>query len=187
MYATQRNGDALVSRSAGLVGSDHGALLVQALYPYSYEMQPGKEVSFEAGECFTLVEKSNEDWWHVKKGEQDIYVPANYMTEQRIEFSDSEATDSHGENSTLSPSSDDSYQDFQDETTNTSVEKTTSSSGKDSENIYMNTNDISERIYANITVDSQYGREVCIRTQTIRKCKHFCLYFSYELCEEQGS
>ena len=173
MYATQRNGDALVSRSAALVGNGHETLLVQALYPYSYEMQPGREVSFEAGECFILVEKSNEDWWHVRKGEQDIYVPANYMTESCIDFSDS---DSHGENSTVSPSSEDSYQDFQDDTTNVGEEETTSFHGDDSENIYMNVNDISEKIYANIPVDAKYGREVC--TQTTRKCKQLCMYLA---------
>lgn len=169
MYATQRNGDALVSRSAALVGNGHETLLVQALYPYSYEMQPGREVSFEAGECFILVEKSTEDWWHVRKGEQDLYVPANYMTESCIDFSDS---DSHGENSTVSPSSEDSYQDFQDDTTNVGEEETTSFHGD--ENIYMNVNDISEKIYANMPVDAKYGREVC--TRTTRKCKQLCMY-----------
>ncbi len=161
MYATQRNGDALVSRSAAVVGNGHETLLVQALYPYSYEMQPGREVSFEAGECFTLVEKSNEDWWHVKKGEQDIYVPANYMTESRIDLnSDSDTTDSHGENSTLSPSSEDSYQDIQDETTTSLGEEEKTSFGEDDSDIYMNMNDPEERIYANIPVNSK-GREVC--------------------------
>jgi hypothetical protein len=156
MYATQRNGDALLSRSAALVGNGHETLLVRALYPYSYEMQPGRQISFEAGECFILVEKSNEDWWHVRKGEQDIYVPANYMTESRIDLSDSDTT----VDSTLSPSSEDSYQDIQDETTNTAEEETTSFSEEDSEKIYVNVNNVEERIYANIPVNST-GREVC--------------------------
>jgi hypothetical protein len=156
MYATQRNGDALLSRSAALVGNGHETLLVRALYPYSYEMQPGRQISFEAGECFILVEKSNEDWWHVRKGEQDIYVPANYMTESRIDLSDSDTT----VDSTLSPSSEDSYQDIQDETTNTAEEETTSFSKEDSEKIYVNVNNVEERIYANIPVNST-GREVC--------------------------
>ncbi|XP_028396137.1 rho GTPase-activating protein 15-like isoform X2 [Dendronephthya gigantea] len=162
MYATPRNGDALVSRSAGLVGNGHETLLVQALYPYSYEMQPGREVSFEAGECFILVEKSNDDWWHVKKGEQDLYVPANYMTESCIDFSDSDTTDSLGENCTLSPSSEDSYQDIQDETANLDEEERTTFGREDSERIYMNVNDISGRIYANIPVKSN-GQEPSMR------------------------
>ena len=174
MYATQRNGDALLSRSAALVGNGHETLLVRALYPYSYEMQPGREVSFQAGDCFILVEKSNEDWWHVRKGEQDIYVPANYMTESRIDLSDSDATDSHGENSTLSPSSEDSYQDIQDETTSTAEEEITSFKEDDSEKIYVNMNNVEERIYANIPVNSN-GREVCV-FKLPDKCKHFCLY-----------
>jgi hypothetical protein len=159
MYATQRNGDALLSRSAALVGNGHETLLVRALYPYSYEMQPGRQISFEAGECFILVEKSNEDWWHVRKGEQDIYVPANYMTESRIDLSDSDTT----VDSTLSPSSEDSYQDIQDETTNTAEEETTSFSEEDSEKIYVNVNNVEERIYANIPVNST-GREVCTQS-----------------------
>jgi hypothetical protein len=170
MYATQRNGDALLSRSAALVGNGHETLLVRALYPYSYEMQPGRQISFEAGECFILVEKSNEDWWHVRKGEQDIYVPANYMTESRIDLSDSDTT----VDSTLSPSSEDSYQDIQDETTNTAEEETTSFSEEDSEKIYVNVNNVEERIYANIPVNST-GREVCTQNY-YRECKHFCLY-----------
>ena len=178
MYATQRNGDALVSRSAALVGNDHETLLVQALYPYSYEMQPGREVSFEAGERFILVEKSNEDWWHVRKGEQDIYVPANYMSESCIDFSDS---DSHEENSTISPSSEDSYQDFQDDR-NLGEEETTSFSGDGSERIYMNVNDATKKIYANIQVDANHGREVC--TKTTRKVNNYVCICP---CEEQGS
>ena len=151
----QRNGaggDALVERSSVHVGNGHETLLVQALYPYSYEMQPGRHVSFEAGECFVLVEKSNEDWWHVRKGEQDIYVPANYMSESRIDDfgGDDETTDS-----TLSPSSEDSYPDLHDETRNSvelGVEETTTFGGVASERIYMNVNNFSERIYANIPV-----------------------------------
>lgn len=158
MYTTQkvRPGDALVERSAALVGNGHETLLVQALYPYSYEMQPGRQVSFEAGDCFILVEKSNEDWWRVRKGEQDIYVPANYMSESRIDFGDDDATDS-----TLSPSSEDSYQDLQDEKTNGEVVEEATSFGKDDpERIYMNINCTSDKIYANIPVNSN-GREVC--------------------------
>lgn len=154
IYTAQRNADALVSRSAAAMGNSDKALRVQALYPYSYEVQPGRKISFEAGDYFILVEKSNEDWWHVRKGEQDIYVPANYMREFRIEFSDIETTD--GNDNTLSPSSDDSCQDD----ISAAGEETTTFGGCDSERIYANVPNTSERIYANIPVIAN-GREVC--------------------------
>lgn len=56
---------------------------VEALFPYSYEVRDGKTITFSTGERFTLLNKTNRDWWHVlRKGTQEpMYVPASYMKE----------------------------------------------------------------------------------------------------------
>ena len=58
---------------------------VEALYPYSYEAGDGRVISFSAGDRFTLLSKTNGDWWQVRKGsEKPMYVPATYMKEITI-------------------------------------------------------------------------------------------------------
>ena len=58
----------------------HGT--VEALYPYSYEAGDGRTIAFAAGDRFTLLNKTNGDWWQVRKGsEKPMYVPASYMKE----------------------------------------------------------------------------------------------------------
>lgn len=55
---------------------------VEALYPYSYEAGDGRTIAFSSGDRFTLINKTNGDWWQVRKGsERPIYVPASYMRE----------------------------------------------------------------------------------------------------------
>lgn len=59
-----------------------GGTFVEALYAYSYQAADGRQIAFTEGEIFTLIKKSNEDWWHVKRdGEKPMYVPATYMKE----------------------------------------------------------------------------------------------------------
>ncbi|XP_067020311.1 rho GTPase-activating protein 15-like isoform X1 [Acropora muricata] len=56
--------------------------IVEALFPYSYEARDERIVSFSAGDRFTLLDKTNDDWWQVQKeSEKPIYVPASYMKE----------------------------------------------------------------------------------------------------------
>ena len=58
--------------------------VVVALYSYTYESGDGKEISFDTGEEFVLLNKTNTDWWHVQRdGDKPIYVPASYMKEIR--------------------------------------------------------------------------------------------------------
>lgn len=55
---------------------------VEALYPYTYEAGDGRTIAFSAGDRFTLLNKTNGDWWQVRKGlEKPMYVPASYMKE----------------------------------------------------------------------------------------------------------
>lgn len=56
---------------------------VEALYPYSYEAGDGRTIAFSTGDRFTLLNKTNGDWWQVRKGseEKTMYVPASYMRE----------------------------------------------------------------------------------------------------------
>ncbi|XP_078378441.1 rho GTPase-activating protein 15-like isoform X3 [Oculina patagonica] len=55
---------------------------VEALYPYTYEAGDGRTIAFATGDRFTLLNKTNGDWWQVKKGsEKPMYVPASYMRE----------------------------------------------------------------------------------------------------------
>ncbi|XP_059484234.1 spectrin beta chain, non-erythrocytic 2 isoform X2 [Neocloeon triangulifer] len=50
---------------------------VKSLYPFS-----GQGMSMVKGELMFLLEKTNGDWWHVRRaGGQDGFVPANYVQE----------------------------------------------------------------------------------------------------------
>lgn len=58
---------------------------VEALFPYSYEAGDGRTIAFSTGDRFTLLNKTNGDWWQVRKGsEKPMYVPASYMKEITI-------------------------------------------------------------------------------------------------------
>lgn len=61
---------------------------VVALYKYSYVYE-GKTITFKKGEKFQLLDKPNGDWWHVRRWHEegkaeDIYVPANYVKEEKV-------------------------------------------------------------------------------------------------------
>lgn len=50
---------------------------VRALYPFS-----GQGIEIQRGEVMTLVQKTNDDWWNVRKAAgQEGFVPANYVKE----------------------------------------------------------------------------------------------------------
>ena len=61
-------------------------VVIEANFPYSYQ-HIGKAVSFDKGERFLLLEKSNNDWWKVRRGgrgrelAEDIFVPVTYVRE----------------------------------------------------------------------------------------------------------
>ncbi|XP_026133056.1 rho GTPase-activating protein 27-like [Carassius auratus] len=52
-------------------------------YEYKYTARDGREVSIKPNEHYILVAKTNETWWHVRKGETDkpFFIPATYVTE----------------------------------------------------------------------------------------------------------
>ena len=57
---------------------------VTVLYSYSYKSRNNEVVSILEGERLILVEKTNKDWWQVRRpGEQTrpFYAPANYLLE----------------------------------------------------------------------------------------------------------
>lgn len=58
---------------------------VLAKFDYSYS-HGGKTISFKIGDRFSLINKANADWWHVKRcsvngGFEEIYVPVLYVEE----------------------------------------------------------------------------------------------------------
>lgn len=64
---------------------------VTVLYSYSYpsssSSQDGGEVSMREGERLILLEKSNTDWWQVRRPgdkSQPFYAPANYLQEDGL-------------------------------------------------------------------------------------------------------
>lgn len=53
---------------------------VEVLYSYDYDTIEGKHISISKGDVFTLLAKSTEEWWKVRKGDKEkFYVPANYV------------------------------------------------------------------------------------------------------------
>lgn len=56
---------------------------LKALYDYDYKTSDGRDIVIRQGDTFTLLKKSNEDWWQViRDGEhKPIYVPAAYVKE----------------------------------------------------------------------------------------------------------
>ena len=58
---------------------------ILAKFDYSYT-HGGKTISFKIGDRFSLINKANADWWHVKRcgvngGIEEIYVPVLYVEE----------------------------------------------------------------------------------------------------------
>ena len=58
---------------------------VLAKFDYSYT-HGGKTVSFRIGDRFSLINKANADWWHVKRNDvnggcEELYVPVLYVEE----------------------------------------------------------------------------------------------------------
>jgi len=50
---------------------------VRSLYPFK-----GQDIEMEKGEVMFLLNKTNSDWWNVRKGNgQDGFVPAKYVRE----------------------------------------------------------------------------------------------------------
>ncbi|XP_073774196.1 rho GTPase-activating protein 27 isoform X5 [Danio rerio] len=52
-------------------------------YEYTYTARDGRNVSIKPNEHYILVNKTNEEWWHVQKDAADkpFYIPAKYVTE----------------------------------------------------------------------------------------------------------
>lgn len=52
-------------------------------YEFNYTARDGRMVSIKPNEHYTLVAKTNESWWHVRKDETDkpFFIPAMYVTE----------------------------------------------------------------------------------------------------------
>lgn len=61
-----------------------GQIQVQVDYDYEYKIKD-KVVTIRQGECYTLVKKTNQDWWQVRRegGSRAFYVPAQYVREVR--------------------------------------------------------------------------------------------------------
>lgn len=59
-----------------------GPVFIEVEYDYEYEYK-NKKIVIRQGERYILIKKSNEDWWQVKKDENDkpLYVPAQYVKE----------------------------------------------------------------------------------------------------------
>ena len=50
---------------------------VRTLYPYK-----GHGIEVKKGEVMFLLDKTNQDWWNIRKSSGDTgYVPANYVKE----------------------------------------------------------------------------------------------------------
>ena len=62
---------------------------IKAVYNYSYDYE-GIKVAFRKGEEFQLLQKTNQEWWLVRRWKsgsaQDFYVPAVYVKEIQGEF-----------------------------------------------------------------------------------------------------
>ncbi|XP_014353853.1 rho GTPase-activating protein 15 isoform X2 [Latimeria chalumnae] len=63
-------------------------VFLEAQYGYQYKAADGRLITISEGERFELLQKSNSDWWQVRrvgdlKKVKPIYVPAAYVTEVR--------------------------------------------------------------------------------------------------------
>ncbi|XP_026864309.2 rho GTPase-activating protein 12b isoform X2 [Electrophorus electricus] len=61
-----------------------GQVYVEVEYDYEYKAKD-RLISIHQGECYTLVRKTNDDWWQVRgeEGTKAFYVPAQYVREVR--------------------------------------------------------------------------------------------------------
>ncbi|XP_061695938.1 rho GTPase-activating protein 12-like isoform X4 [Syngnathoides biaculeatus] len=61
-----------------------GQVYIEVEYDYEYTSKD-RLVAIHQGECYMLVQKTNEDWWKVRKeeGSKAFYVPAQYVREVR--------------------------------------------------------------------------------------------------------
>ncbi|XP_051770139.1 rho GTPase-activating protein 27 isoform X1 [Ctenopharyngodon idella] len=52
-------------------------------FEYEYTARDGRTVSIKPNEHYTLVSKTNETWWHVRRDETEkpFFIPATYVTE----------------------------------------------------------------------------------------------------------
>ncbi|NWI29820.1 RHG09 protein, partial [Sula dactylatra] len=62
------------------------AVVLRALYNYTYRAEDGRHVVMAAGEQFLLLHKANEDWWQVRRASEPrwarpFFVPATYVAE----------------------------------------------------------------------------------------------------------
>ncbi|NXI62192.1 RHG09 protein, partial [Anseranas semipalmata] len=62
------------------------AVVLHALYDYTYCAEDGRHVAMAAGERFLLLRKANEDWWQVRRASEPrwarpFFVPATYVAE----------------------------------------------------------------------------------------------------------
>lgn len=57
--------------------------LVSVLYEFEYTARDGRLVSIKPNEIYSLLSRTNEHWWHVRKDPhtRPVYVPAAYMKE----------------------------------------------------------------------------------------------------------
>lgn len=61
---------------------DNSYTKVKVLYYLNYKTSDNYYVSIREGEELILLEKTNDDWWKVKrKSDQPFYVPSNYVKE----------------------------------------------------------------------------------------------------------
>ncbi|XP_061550765.1 rho GTPase-activating protein 12-like isoform X2 [Phycodurus eques] len=61
-----------------------GQVYIEVEYDYEYKSKD-RLVTIHQGECYMLVQKTNEDWWKVRReeGSKAFYVPAQYVREVR--------------------------------------------------------------------------------------------------------
>ncbi|XP_077471171.1 rho GTPase-activating protein 12-like isoform X2 [Stigmatopora argus] len=61
-----------------------GQVYIEVEYDYEYKSKD-RLIAIRQGECYMLVQKTNEDWWKVRRdeGSKAFYVPAQYVKEVR--------------------------------------------------------------------------------------------------------
>ncbi|XP_054624394.1 rho GTPase-activating protein 12-like isoform X6 [Dunckerocampus dactyliophorus] len=61
-----------------------GQVYIEVEYDYEYKSKD-RMIAIHQGECYMLVQKTNEDWWKVRReeGTKAFYVPAQYVREVR--------------------------------------------------------------------------------------------------------
>ncbi|XP_019748459.1 rho GTPase-activating protein 12-like isoform X4 [Hippocampus comes] len=78
----------LARRTAGGAMADlpiaPGQVYIEVEYDYEYKSKD-RLITIHQGECYMLVQKTNEDWWKVRReeGSKAFYVPAQYVKEVR--------------------------------------------------------------------------------------------------------